>query len=157
MHKKIAFVQIILFSVLICFNSCTEGEIIYYELGKEELADESDVDDKVRMLFNADISKFSTESTTQQPIDTGRYVSIYACNYVPGNVLVKYYSKQSGTLTPIGSPMYLVTGVYSIYAIGINKEGVAQPVLLESVCSNIQNNVDYIWWATYNVNVDKTP
>lgn len=137
----------ILGALLLC--GCVEEKISYSRDTGEEGPDTLS-GGRVRVDFDAAVGSYATRAGFR-PIGTDRYATVYAFDGAQPAASVKYISKETGSLTPLKSPMYLPTGRYRLYAAGINTPHTAIPLFTDGVCSGLKNNVDYLWWGVGDV------
>ncbi len=114
---------------------------------------------KATLFFRADVMNLSTTNTGTSEIGVNRNVMINAYNKAGDlETSVAYTSNSSGSLTPnSGSAMKVPTGVYSLYAAGVNTEKAAIPAFNSSgVATSLENQMDYIWWGNSDYSVNDT-
>ena len=148
-------------SYVILLVSCTKNDIIYEKIvdtpSDQEVTD-NDIS-RIKINFNANINQlteFVSSSSTE--LAENRYASIFA--YKRGGNLIQeetYYSKSQGTLTPTSESLFLTSGdTYSLYAAGVNDVNVAVPSFVDGKASDLAQNMDYIWWASYGYSPTST-
>lgn len=141
----------ILFSSLFFLPGCDEDKIIYNSgHSPEEEIEQQDSTHKRRINFSAQLLTYTTKNTSS-PLLAERYATVYAFDNSTLSAQVKYYTKEAGTLTPVNSAMYLPTGEYDLYAVGVNRPNVVLPSFSDGICNMLANNTDYIWWGTEDV------
>ncbi len=143
----------IFLSILWAFTliACEKTLITYTDIPGNDLTEESKDSSRVRLNFQASIGNFSTKSTTTDPIQTNRYINIYAFGSLNTRFTNSYVSKKSGSLSPLDSALKVPIGSYSFYGAGINRAATKAPVFsADGFFTGLSYNQDYIWWATYN-------
>ena len=85
-----------------------------------------------------------------------RYVNVYSYRDDIRLYSNKFYSKESGTLSPVGNSLFLTGGTYNLYSVGINNENIVAPSFNDTIYSGIKNNTDYIWGDLLNVSPSGT-
>ena len=152
----ITLIKMIMVCIIICVLYSCENQDIIYNKYKPDNGDGNShlVSDSVLIRFTATINKLNSRSTS--PISASRYVNVYSYRDDIRLYSNKFYSKESGTLSPVGYSLFLTGGTYNLYSVCINNENIVAPSFNDTIYSGIKNNTDYIWGDLLSVSPSGT-
>lgn len=118
---------------------------------------------KSLISFSASVESV-TQSKSMTALPANRYSMIWAYNAskpmsdgIINRLLFK--SEKPGTLSPVSGPMYLPNGNYNFYSVTTNSSINQNPNFNSDTgisASNLSNGIDYLWWGSSNVSIQKT-
>lgn len=158
-HNSV-YIKLILqcFIFFLILTSCSKTiiDINVDDKGDSLVDDSVNKNKKTKIDFKAAVISQLDKSRNinSEPISTERLITVYAYTAVQDSILfatVNYKTEVIGTMSPIVHPLSLITGIYNLYAVGINAPNSVVPTFTDGKAVSLQNGVDYIWDGIYNL------